>query len=1091
MLQVELRHRRWLRGGGRRAMGMQTLADVSTQAEACISTIGRFQRNIDSLTARPRTAALFVSSGALSLGSPACTETVSVAVSSVPLNHSGACNYPPPRAETVRDVTVPQHTLPLGLQRHLHPKRESSKQSEASGPQRLNPQQSCRTQSKDNVVVARFRPQNKIEIASGGEPIVEFKNDDTCTIQSKEASGAFTFDRVFDMNSKQADVFDYSIRPTVDDILNGYNGTVFAYGQTGAGKSYTMMGSDMDDEVGKGVIPRIIQQIFASILASPSNIEYTVRVSYMEIYMERIRDLLVPQNDNLPVHEEKNRGVYVKGLLEVYVSSEDEVYEVLRRGGSARAVSATNMNAESSRSHSIFVITVNQKNVETGSLKSGQLFLVDLAGSEKVGKTGASGQTLEEAKKINKSLSALGMVINCLTDSKTQHIPYRDSKLTRILQESLGGNSRTTLIINCSPSSYNDIETLGTLRFGMRAKTIKNKAKVNAELSPAELKAMLKKVQGQMTTFESYIGTLEGEVTLWRQGETVPKEKWVPPLEVAPSSGKKSAAAPRPGTPSRLEATRNSETPTPRPDSRMDLDRAGTPSIPLDKDEKDDFLRRENELQDQVAEKESQLAKAEDQLKSAKEELQYYKERDAKTNKENERMTMEINEMRMQVEKIQFESKEQQITMDGLKEANSELTSELDEVKQQLLDAKMNAKETSAAMDEKKRKKAEAMAQMMAGFDLGGEVFSDNERTIRKIIEQLDQLHDMSSSGEAIAPDAIKDIREKIAETQGIVRQAELSLTARSEEDSTYAKRREALEARCETLQSQYEELLEGNLSEQDKEELKARLADAYSARQEGNLELVESLKQDTARMLEENQKLKTENESLQQRIKSGAIANGVANGINGKTVQQQIAEFDNMKKSLMRDLQNRCERVVELEISLDETREQYNNVLRTSNNRAQQKKMMFLERNLEQLTVVQRQLVEQNSSLKKEVAIAERKLMARNERIQSLESLLQDSQEKLTAANHRFEAQLTAVKERLESAKAGSTRGLGSPAGGASYAGFGGVGSRIAKPLRGGGGGPVADGPVLPVIGNLQKQDGDGGEANKGKRTSWFFNQR
>jgi len=193
----------------------------------------------------------------------------------------------------------------------------------------------------------------------------------------------------------------------------------------------------------------------------------------------------------------------------------------------------------------------------------------------------------------------------------------------------------------------------------------------------------------------------------------------------------------------------------------------------------------------------------------------------------------------------------------------------------------------------------------------------------------------------------------------------------------------------------------------------------------------------------------------------------------------------------------------------LDETREQYNNVLRTSNNRAQQKKMMFLERNLEQLTVVQRQLVEQNSSLKKEVAIAERKLIARNERIQSLESLLQDSQEKLTAANHRylpfppplhstqespltsplrFEAQLTAVKERLESAKAGSTRGLGSPAGGASYAGFGGVGSRIAKPLRGGG--AVADGPVLPVIGNLQKQDGDG-EANKAKRTSWFFNQR
>jgi len=931
-------------------------------------------------------------------------------------------------------------------------------------------------------VVARFRPQNKIEVASGGEPIVDFKSEDTCSINSKEAAGAFTFDRVFDMSSRQVDVFDYSIRPTVDDILNGYNGTVFAYGQTGAGKSYTMMGSDIDDDAGKGVIPRIIEQIFASILASPGNIEYTVRVSYMEIYMERIRDLLMPQNDNLAVHEEKNRGVYVKGLLEVYVSSVDEVYEVLRRGGQSRAVSATNMNAESSRSHSILVVTVTQKNVETGSMKTGQLFLVDLAGSEKVGKTGASGQTLEEAKKINKSLSALGMVINSLTDSKASHVPYRDSKLTRILQESLGGNSRTTLIINCSPSSYNDVETLSTLRFGMRAKTIKNKAKVNAELSPAELKAMLKKAQSQITSFESYIGSLEGEVQQWRGGESVPKEKWTPSIETGtPAASKRPASVARAQTPSRFDATRSSETPS-RPDSRMDLDRAGTPSIPLDKDEKDEFLRRENELQDQVAERESQLAKAEDQLKTVKDELQYYKAKDTESTKANEKMTTELNEMKMQVEKIQFEGKEAQITMDGLKEANAELTVELDEVKQQLLDAKMNAKESSAAIDEKKKKKAEAMAQMMAGFDLGDEVFSDNERAIRKIIEQIDQLHEMSAAGEAIAPDSLQELRERLVETQGIVRQAELSLTARNEEDNVHNKRREALEARNAALQRSYEELLEGNLSEADTEELKSRLADAYAARQDGNVELVDDLKADLSRKAEENQKFKTEIESLQQRIKSGAIANGVANGINGKSVQQQIAEFDNMKKSLMRDLQNRCERVVELEISLDETREQYNNVLRTSNNRAQQKKMIFLERNLEQLTVVQRQLVEQNSSLKKEVAIAERKLIARNERIQSLESLLQDSQEKLTAANHRFESQLTAVKERLEAAKAGSTRGLGSSGGGASFAFGGGVGSRIAKPLRGGGG----DGPALPIIGSLQKD----GEEQKNKRTSWFFKQ-
>ncbi|KAF2020841.1 kinesin-domain-containing protein [Aaosphaeria arxii CBS 175.79] len=940
-------------------------------------------------------------------------------------------------------------------------------------------------------VVARFRPQNKMEIASGGEPIVEFSSEDTCKIQSNENSGAFTFDQVFDMASRQIDVFNFSIRSTVDDILNGYNGTVFAYGQTGAGKSYTMMGSDIDDDEGKGIIPRIIEQIFASMLASPSNIEYTVRVSYMEIYMERIRDLLNPVNDNLPVHEEKSRGVYVKGLLEVYVSSVAEVYEVMRRGGAARAVSATNMNQESSRSHSIFVVTITQKNLETGSMKSGQLFLVDLAGSEKVGKTGASGQTLEEAKKINKSLSALGMVINSLTDGKSTHVPYRDSKLTRILQESLGGNSRTTLIINCSPSSYNDTETISTLRFGMRAKNIKNKAKVNAELSPAELKQLLKKAQGQVTSFETYISVLESEVNIWRGGQSVPRDQWTPAIEKGPSTGKRQppTTPSRADTPSRLSTARGVETPS-RPDSRLDLERSGTPSIPLEKDEKDEFLKRENELQDQIAEKESQLAKAEDQLKTAKDELQYYKDRDAKSLKDNERITGELNEMRMQVEKLNFEGKEALITMDSLKEANSELTTELDDIKQQLLDAKMNARETSALLDEKEKKKAEKMAQMMAGFDLGGDVFSENERNIRKMIEQIDNLHEVSSSGEIVAPDELQDLRQKLVETQGIVRQAELSLTARGEEDQVHNRRREALESRVANLQQQYEELLERNLSDADTEDIKSKLADAYAARQEGNIELAEELKLDVARKAEENQKLKAEVDSLQQRIKSGAIANGAANGINGKTVQQQIAEFDNMKKSLMRDLQNRCERVVELEISLDETREQYNNVLRTSNNRAQQKKMMFLERNLEQLTVVQRQLVEQNSSLKKEVAIAERKLIARNERIQSLESLLQDSQEKLTAANHRFEAQLTAVKERLEAAKSGSTRGLGSPTSGASFAGaFGGaVGSRIAKPLRGGGG-PVQDGPVLPVLSNLQAQES--GNQNSGKRTSWFFNKQ
>lgn len=897
----------------------------------------------------------------------------------------------------------------------------------------------------------------------------------------------------------------------MDDILNGYNGTVFAYGQTGAGKSYTMMGADIDDEEQRGIIPRIVEQMFASILRSPGNIEYTVRVSYMEIYMEKIRDLLVPQNDNLPIHEEKSRGVYVKGLLEIYVSSVQEVFEVMRRGGLARATAATNMNQESSRSHSIFVITITQKNVETGSAKSGQLFLVDLAGSEKVGKTGASGQTLEEAKKINKSLSALGMVINSLTDGKSTHIPYRDSKLTRILQESLGGNSRTTLIINCSPSSYNDAETISTLRFGVRAKAIKNKAKINAELSPLELKNLLKKAQSQVTTYESYVVSLEGEIQLWRGGETVPKERWAAPLAGGAVSGMRSESrTQRPATPSRLPTDSIRSETSSRPDSRIG-DRSSTPSIVLEKDEREEFLRRENEIQDQLAEKETQLSAAEKGWQEAKEELQMLKESTTRSSKNNERLGSEVNELKMQLERVYFEGKEASITMDGLKEANSELTAELDEVKQQLLDVRLSAKETNAVLNEKERKKAERMAQMMSGFQNGGEMLSDNERKMRHCLEQVDHLYNASVAGESLAPEDLEDLRMHLSEAQGVVQQAEMNSHSSLSSGDDRARRRGALEARLLQVERQYEAVLEGNLAAADIEEVKDRLAATYAGSRETQIEVVKEMRGELERKEEENKRLRVGLDGLRRQSKSHT-ANGTSSpSPQLKTVQQQIADFDVMKKSLMRDLQNRCERVVELEISLDETREQYNNVLRLSNNRAQQKKMAFLERNLEQLTLVQRQLVEQNGGLKKEVAIAERKLLARNERIMSLEALLQDSQEKLTAANHRFvpslsppadcnvltdiisfEAQLAQVKDRLEMAKQSSTKGLSSPINSGSGFSFGGAGSRIAKPLRGGGpfdhaNGGGGGGPNLRFISSLQSQEANGSPAS-GKRSSWFF---
>ncbi|KAG1450733.1 hypothetical protein G6F56_008260 [Rhizopus delemar] len=646
--------------------------------------------------------------------------------------------------------------------------------------------------SNNIKVVCRFRPQNSIELREGGVPIIEMDDEGTqIGLKGKDFQGSFSFDKVFGMNTPQKDVFEYSIKTIVDDVTAGYNGTVFAYGQTGSGKTFTMMGADIDDENTKGIIPRIVEQIFTSIMAAPSNLEFTVKVSFMEIYMEKVRDLLNPTQDNLPIHEDKTHGVYVKGLLEVYVGSQDDVYEVMRNGSANRVVSATNMNAESSRSHSIVVVTITQKNVDTGAAKSGKLYLVDLAGSEKVGKTGASGQTLEEAKKINKSLTALGMVINALTDGKSSHIPYRDSKLTRILQESLGGNSRTTLIINCSPSSYNEAETLSTLRFGMRAKSIKNKAKVNSDLSPAELKALLKKVKTETVTFKSYIAALEGEVGLWRSGQMVPEDKWVTMDKV--TRGDFASLPPASGFKSPLPAD--------------DLSRPATPAIVLEKDERDEFLRRENELMDQITEKETELANREKLLESLREETAYYKEQEQAVSQENQTMTTEVSELRLQLQKISFESKENAITVDSLKEANQELISELEELKKNLIEIK-NA-QNKASQSDKEKKKAEKMAQIMSGFDVSNEM-NEKERQIR------DALVKLELDGNGLSVEELVSLRRDLSDSRALVDQHTKTIEGLTDEKQTIEQRKSELEGKFANLEQEYEELLDKTIAEEE-----------------------------------------------------------------------------------------------------------------------------------------------------------------------------------------------------------------------------------------------------------------------------------
>ena len=373
-------------------------------------------------------------------------------------------------------------------------------------------------------VICRFRPMNDLEKNSGNEQVCDFTSPTSLTFHSSREKNVyrFIFDRIFPPSSTQQDIYDFGVKGIIDSVLDGYNGTVLAYGQTSSGKTYTMQG-EMDEERTQGIIPRMINHVFKHIYKNEGT-DFMIKVSMIEIYQEKIRDLFDVSKVNLNIREDTIKGIYVDGASERYVGCPNDVLALLEMGSANRAQAATNMNEHSSRSHSIFILTINQTNKAEGVSKVGKLYLVDLAGSEKISKTGATGHTLEEAKIINKSLTTLGRVINNLTDGKSTHIPYRESKLTRVLQESLGGNSKTCLIITCSPSIYNESESLSTLRFGERAKKIKNKPKINKEITVAELQKLVTQLKEKLKTADARIAQLENYIK--QNGLSVPASNY-------------------------------------------------------------------------------------------------------------------------------------------------------------------------------------------------------------------------------------------------------------------------------------------------------------------------------------------------------------------------------------------------------------------------------------------------------------------------------------------------------------------------------------------------------------------------------------
>jgi kinesin family member 5 len=230
-------------------------------------------------------------------------------------------------------------------------------------------------------VVCRFRPQNDRELKEGGKAIIQVIGD-TVNIKGEESNHTFTFDRIYTDKSSQKEIFEDVAKPMIEDIFRGYNGTIFVYGQTSSGKTHTMMGPDggkaIEDPNLKGLVPRIVVALFQSIQQASEDIEFLVKVSYVEIYMEKIRDLLDISKNNLAIREDKTKGIWLDGVSEVYVAEEKDVLEIMKQGTANRAIAPTKMNFESSRSHSLFIITIQQKDLKNLSNKTGKLYLVDL-----------------------------------------------------------------------------------------------------------------------------------------------------------------------------------------------------------------------------------------------------------------------------------------------------------------------------------------------------------------------------------------------------------------------------------------------------------------------------------------------------------------------------------------------------------------------------------------------------------------------------------------------------------------------------------------------------------------------------------------
>lgn len=911
--------------------------------------------------------------------------------------------------------------------------------------------------AEDSIkVVCRFRPLNDSEEKAGSKFIVKFPSgpEENCI---SIAGKVYLFDKVFKPNATQEKVYNEAAKSIVSDVLAGYNGTIFAYGQTSSGKTHTMEGV-IGDPSKQGIIPRIVNDIFNHIYAMEENLEFHIKVSYFEIYMDKIRDLLDVSKVNLSVHEDKNRVPYVKGATERFVSSPEEVFESIEEGKSNRHIAVTNMNEHSSRSHSVFLINVKQENLENQKKLSGKLYLVDLAGSEKVSKTGAEGTVLDEAKNINKSLSALGNVISALADGNKTHIPYRDSKLTRILQESLGGNARTTIVICCSPASFNESETKSTLEFGKRAKTVKNVVCVNEELTAEEWKRRYEKEKEKVGRLKGRVEKLELELNRWRGGETVKVEEQVnllddattPVAAMEESIIETNNIGPMPATPAlMIGSTMSSE-------ERQKLEQERE-RLYQQLDEKDEEINQHSQyvekLKDQILEQDELIASTRRDYEALQGEMN-------RIQQENESAKEEVKEVLQALEElaVNYDQKSQEVDA-----KNKEMESLSEELMQKQTSLNTTASELQQLKDmstHQKKRISDMLTNLLKelgeiGATIGGdgadlkisndaakleEEFTvarlyisrmrsevtnltqrlhelegsqqDSNRKVTEYEKDLSECRLLISQHEA----RMKSLQESMREAENKKRSLEESVDALREEcaklkaaeqvsSASESEKKEAAQLRA-ALEQQMDQLRDVHQKQV------AALRDEIAEKQQ----LINDIKDSNQKLMLTQQQLQSDYEKvkaeetdksnkLQELISTNERREQARKDLKGleDTVAKELQTLHNLRKLFVQDLQARIKKA----ITSDDNEEDGGSL-------AQKQKISFLENNLDQLTKVHKQLVRDNADLRCELPKLEKRLRATMERVKALESALKEAKEGAMRDRKRYQYEVDRIKEAV-----------------------------------------------------------------------------